>query len=75
MLRVMEQRFRHFVEGFLSAFNLFPALPPIEVRLDRRSSEEAMRDDWIKVGGDIRAALEEARDETRAAEGHSPGSW
>lgn len=53
-------------------YSLFPSRLPIEVRLDRRSAEEAMRDDWIKVGGYIRAALEEARDESRGSEGQEP---
>jgi hypothetical protein len=56
-------RIRHFAEGFLSAFNLFPDIPDTKIRIDRRSDGEALLDDWYKVGDDIRGAMREMRDE------------
>jgi hypothetical protein len=54
-------RIRHFAEGFLSAFNLFPNIPDTKTRIDRRSDGEALLGDWYKVGDDIRAAMDEVR--------------
>lgn len=69
MFQVMKNNdWRSFLDGFLSAFGWFPA-PARPIRVARRTPEDAMREVWSRVGGCIRVAIEEARDEARSAEG------
>ena len=65
-------RIRHFAEGFLSAFNLFPEPRNIEIRFKRRTPEERMRETWLRVGGHLRRAMNEVGDDIRRPEGDGP---
>jgi hypothetical protein len=59
---------RYFAEGFLSAFNLFPDLPPDELRFKVRSPDERMRETWARVGRSLRRAMDEVRDEIEGSD-------
>ncbi len=65
MLQTMDHRFRHLLEGFCSAFTLFPPEPSLERlrSLRPRPAEEALREHWMKVGDYLSAAMEQAHDE------------
>jgi hypothetical protein len=72
MLQVMNQGWRHVLRGYLSVFSLFPTRPRIEIRYKPRSTEEAIGATWLAVGGYIRGALEEVRDESEGSDEQRP---
>ena len=65
MLETMERSFRHFLEGFLSAFTLFPPEPDLTRlrRLRPKPDDEALRDAWVEVGDALGFAIGRAYDE------------
>ncbi|MEI6387250.1 MAG: hypothetical protein WCQ50_11475 [Spirochaetota bacterium] len=58
---------RRFLAGFASAFDLFgvngPRITEADLLDGPRRDAEALRDDWIAVGGDLRTAMDKARHE------------
>ena len=68
MLQIMDRRnWVHFFRGYLSAFSLFPVLPPLEIEPPHRR-RTAADGPFVKVGESLRWAIGQVRDEAGRSE-------
>ncbi len=69
MFQSMDRRsWVHFFRGYLSAFSLFPVLPPLKIEPPHRR-RTAGDGPFVKVGESLRWAMGQVRDEAERSEG------
>lgn len=52
-----QRKLSTFWQGFTSILSLYPESRRVRFSYRRRSDLEALREDWIKIGNDMRAAM------------------
>lgn len=55
-------RFKAYLEGYCSAFDIFPTIPPPKILTE----EEAIRASWKAVSSDMQMVLDELERTTKA---------